>query len=135
VPDERRELVSTVYERWNLNDGDLALELFDPDVEIRQQPYVFDTAGTFHGHEGLVGSARELRASFRSIDWRPQRWTEHADWLLVELEVTAIGSHSGIPVEREVVHAWRFRDGRVSDLRVYSTKSEMTADLNEEEQR
>jgi hypothetical protein len=53
MPEADEEVVRRIYERWNTNSGDLALDLFDPEVEVRQMARVFDTAGTFHGHEGL----------------------------------------------------------------------------------
>jgi hypothetical protein len=34
MSEDRAEVIRSIYERWNRNDGDLARELFDPSVEI-----------------------------------------------------------------------------------------------------
>ena len=122
MSEENVEVIRSIYRRWN--DGDLALDLFDPEVEVHQQPRVFDTAGTFHGHAGLVASARELFAGFRSIEWQPVRWTDAADWVVAHLGVAGVGIHSGAAIETTVAHAWRLRDGRIIEFRVYDSEAE-----------
>lgn len=54
---DRKQIVWTVYARWNRSEGDLALDLFDPEVEIHQMGKLFDSEGTFHGHQGLQEAA------------------------------------------------------------------------------
>ena len=124
MSEENVEIVRSVYERWNRNDGDLALDLLDPDIEIRQTATVFDTAGTFHGHAGLRASARELFEAWRRIEWLPIRWTDRGDWLIVPVDVTAVGHHSGIPTQMKTCHAWRLDRGRVTEFYVYDTEAE-----------
>jgi ketosteroid isomerase-like protein len=114
-----REIIETVYERWNRNDGDLALDLFDEQVEIQQVGSLIGTAGIFRGHEGLVQSATELMEPFDRWEWDPREWGEEGDYLLVTLEVRAIGGISGVPTKNQVVHAWKIRDGLVTEFRVY----------------
>lgn len=60
---DREQIVRTVYARWNRSEGDLALDLFDPEVEIHQMGKLFDSEGTFHGHQGAraLGDEADLR--------------------------------------------------------------------------
>ncbi len=122
MSEENVEVVRSVYERWNRNDGDLAIDLFAPGVEIRQMARLVDTAGTFHGHEGLLRSAEELDDAFESIEWVAERWTDEGDWLVVWLRAVAVGGHSGVETDLHLAHAWRVRGGRVTDLRVYESE-------------
>jgi ketosteroid isomerase-like protein len=124
---ENVEVIRTIYDRWNRNDGDLASDLFHPEVEIRQMASLLDTAGTFQGHEGLLRSARELRHAFRSIEWVADRWTEGDEWSVVWVRAVAVGRHSGVETETYFAHAWRVRDGRVTDLCVYEDEAQALA--------
>jgi ketosteroid isomerase-like protein len=124
MSEENIEIVRSIYERWNRNDGDLAPDLFDPAVEIRQIATMPDTAGTFHGHEGMLLAAEELRGAFESIEWVAERWTERGEWLVVLVRAVGIGGHSGAETEGHLAHAWRVRDGRVTDLRVYESEEQ-----------
>jgi ketosteroid isomerase-like protein len=119
---ENVKVIRSIYDRWN--DGDLALDLFDPKVEVHQQPRVFDTAGVFHGHTGLVASAQELFSSFRSIEWQPTQWADGDEWVVVHVAVAGVGIRSGVTTDTTVAHAWRLRDGRVTEFRVYDTEAE-----------
>jgi len=118
-------VIRSIYERWNRNPVDFALDLFDPAVEIRQIGAILDTAGTFHGHEGLLRSAAELLDAFESIEWVADRWTEEGEWLVIWVRAIGVGRSSGVETEAHFAHAWRVRGGRVTDLRVY--ESEMKA--------
>jgi ketosteroid isomerase-like protein len=119
-----RDVLERIYDRWNRNEGDLAFDLMDPEIEVRQTPVVFDTGGTFHGHAGLLESARELVTAFERIDWIPQRWVEAGTWVLVDVKITSLGAHSGLTTEIVVTHAWRLQDGLVTDFHVYMTETQ-----------
>jgi ketosteroid isomerase-like protein len=135
---ENVDVVRSIYERWNRNPAGIteaiasgnveyegfAVDLFDPAVEVRQVGTILDTAGTFHGHEGLLRSAKELLDAFESIEWAPERWTEEGEWLVVWVRVMGVGRSSGVETEAHAAQAWRVRGGRVTDLRVYQSEDE-----------
>ena len=60
-----REIVESIYERWNRDDGDLALDLFAEDAEIHQNPTLLDTPDT----------SAAIRAIQAAGDGEPQPWT------------------------------------------------------------
>jgi ketosteroid isomerase-like protein len=140
------ELVEAVYARWNRNpaamakanlDGqrnyeDFALDLFDPAVEIRQTAAMLDTAGTFHGHEGMLQCAKELHEAFGSIEWAPERLTEYGEWVIGPVGVIAVGDASGIETRGIVTHAWRVRDGLITDFRVYGSERQAREEIERE---
>ena len=121
---ENVKVIRTICERWNRRDGDLGSDLFHREVEIRQIASLLDAAGTFQGHEGLARSARELHHAFGSIEWVAERWTEGDEWSVVWVRAVVVGRHSGIETEAFFAHAWRLRDGRVTDLYVYEDEAQ-----------
>ena len=54
--EERRR---SVEERWH------------PDLVLIQSPEMPDTAGEFHGYEGLAAAIRELLESWEAMRWEP----------------------------------------------------------------
>jgi ketosteroid isomerase-like protein len=117
-----REVVTSIYERWNRHKGDPALDLFHPKVEIHQMAKIFDSEGTFHGHEGVIRAGRELAEVWKEITWKPEEWIEASDRLVVPLTATGVASLSGIEADTKFTHVWRIEDGLVKELSVYETK-------------
>jgi ketosteroid isomerase-like protein len=118
------EVIRGLYESWTQNVGDFAFELFDPDVEIHQNSDILDTRDTFHGHKGLVAAAEALLVSFRGMEWHPEQWLSRGEWLVVSIRVTAVGRQSGVLTETRLAHAWRFRDGNITDFHAYPGMAE-----------
>ena len=118
-----REILDSIYKRWNRNDGDLALDLFAEDAEIRQSRALLDTAVTFQGPQGLVQSAHELAEAFSRIDWHAEAWVEEGDWLIARFKFVGAGRASGIAQEVIAAHAWKLRDGKVTHFHVYPSVS------------
>ena len=129
MPEQDNELVHRIYERWNRNDGDLAVDVMAPEVEVRQMARVFDTAGTFKGHEGLLLAAKELGDAWETIEWVAEREKKVGDWLVVSLRAVVAGRYSGVESQIGLVHAWRVRDGLVTDLRVYEKDEQALEDV------
>jgi ketosteroid isomerase-like protein len=122
VPTDR-EILESIYERWNRHDGDLALDLFADDAEIRQSAELLDTARVFIGPAGLEESARELVEAFRQIDWHHGAWVDEGDWSICGIRFIGIGHASGIETEATAAHAWRLQDGLVTHFYVYPSVS------------
>ena len=133
---ESVEIVRSVYERWNhdpegiaeaLVSGsvheDLALELFDPGVEIRQVGALPDSDGTFHGHDGLIRSSAEVAEGFHGVRFAPEAWTERGEWIVVRLRVIGVGHGSGIKTEARLAQ-WRVQDGRVTHFHAYASEAD-----------
>jgi ketosteroid isomerase-like protein len=140
---EDEVVVRSVYERWNrdpaafaaavasgdLEREELGLDLFDYEVEMQQTSLMLDTAGTFHGHEGMRRAAQEFMDAFGTIEWVTEQWSEDRGWVIVTLRLVARGGLSGIETDTRVAHAWRVRDGRVTDFRAYPSAKQALADV------
>ena len=95
------------------------LEFFDPAVELTQSESFLGTAGTFHGYDGLVRSARELFETFRDLHWVPKELIDGGDHVVATFEARAVGKHSNVEVKVTGAHLWTLRDGRVVTWQVY----------------
>jgi ketosteroid isomerase-like protein len=117
-----REILEELYARWNA--PELALDLFDEDVDVHQNPDIVDTARTFRGHAGMATAARELNEAFVRLDWLVEAWFQEGEWILARVNAAGTGRASGIVQRTTVAHAWRLRDGKITHLYVYPSMSE-----------
>jgi hypothetical protein len=101
---------SAIEERW------------DPELVMHQRTDLPDTAGTFHGYEGLKRANRELIESYEDIRWHPREshLLEDGRWLVL-LKVSGRGRGSGIELEGEAGHLITFEGDRVKQMDVYGT--------------
>jgi ketosteroid isomerase-like protein len=112
-----------MYERWNAEEPELALDLFDEDVDIHQNRAILDTARTFRGHEGLQAAAREITQAFSRTDWHVEAWIDEGDWLIARVKVVGTGRVSGAAQPIIVAHAWKLRGGKITHFYVYPSVS------------
>jgi ketosteroid isomerase-like protein len=119
-----REILESLYARWNADEPDLALDLFDDDADIHQNPDIPDTARTFRGRAGIQEAAKEIARAFSRTDWHVEAWIDEGDWQIARVKVIGTGRVSGAASPITVAHAWRLRDGLVTHFYVYPSVSE-----------
>jgi ketosteroid isomerase-like protein len=114
-------LVDRIYERFNA--GDLALDLFHPDVRMFQSQRIVGTAGEFEGHEGLQLALQELQQGFEDIRFEPESYDELGGGVvLARTRWVGRGIASGAPVDAPVWHIWTIEDGLVTSLGVHPSE-------------
>jgi ketosteroid isomerase-like protein len=119
-----RAILENLYARWNAEEPEIGLDLFDEDVEVHQNPDILDTARTFRGHAGVEAAVREIARAFSRTDWHVEAWVTEGDWLIARVELVATGRVSGLASPVTIAHAWKLRDGKVTHFYVYPTMSE-----------
>jgi ketosteroid isomerase-like protein len=138
MPQKDTEVVRSIYERWNRDPAALAaalargetdyddfgLELIDPAVEVRQAGALLDSAGSFHGHAGMILAAKELHEAFETISWVPEEWSQEGEWVIVTVRMIAVGEHSGLETETRVFHSWRAQDGKATHFHVHMSAAQ-----------
>lgn len=126
VMDERIELLRRAYQTFN--DGDVDLAVFHPQIRIIQTSHLVGTAGSFHGHEGVLRSTDELLQGFDEVRFEPEDYEELGDGrMLVRCRFTGRGTRSGIELDSDVWHIWSFRDGLLSQMEIYPTERKALA--------
>jgi len=105
-PEERRRAIE---ERWH------------PDLVLIQSPELPDTAGEFHGYEGLAAANRELLESWEEITWEPREVHElGGDRYLVLLDTSARARPSGVVLGGgDIGHIVTLRDGKAERLETF----------------
>jgi len=96
------------------------LASLDPEVELRQDEAIPDTAGAFVGHAGARAMIAELDEAYEGIGWEPLEAFRLDDGrYLVRVRVSGVGRESGIALDDELGHLITARDGRTVRLEVY----------------
>src|SRR3954452_9945098 len=120
------DVVRRILDLWNR--GDLGLELMDPGIEMHQVAMVFDTAGVFHGHEGVAQAGRELLDGFSSLRWEAEEFIPGPDGnVVVPVLIRGYGRVSSAPAEIHATHVWTIRDGLAVRWRAYEGRHEALA--------
>jgi hypothetical protein len=108
---------------------ELAEERWHPDVVVVQAAEVPDTAGEFHGYDGLDALFVELSESIERMEWNPVEITPAGkDRFLVDFDPTLHTPH-GMTLSWHQVGSWighlvtLHADGRVLRLEAYLDES------------
>jgi ketosteroid isomerase-like protein len=112
VFEQRVELLRTLYDIWNKGDVDAWIGMHDASAEydLRAAP-MYDLEGVYRGRDGLRDLWDAAREPFGRLLFEPLEFSEGSDGVLVRVVVRARGAGSGIPVQAQQYHVWRFRGG------------------------
>ncbi len=112
------------YEAFNRGDLDAVLNDLDPGIEVRERP---DSPDPRHasGREEAIAAFKSLQEDFVEYRFEPREFHVEGEHLIVVARQSGRGRLSGVPVEGDIVHAWRVvDDDRVSGLLAFSTLDE-----------
>ena len=123
MPPDNVEILQRLFEAWNRDDGSVALESIDPEVEVEVST-PFELQGTHRGHAGL----REWLAAFWDYFDSPRAEIEECvptgDDVVVEVHFYARGKTSGAEVDMRRGQVWTLRDGKVVRIRHFISRRE-----------
>ena len=105
--------------------GELPVGELAPDFELHQASSIVDTAGVFHGPEGLRESLRELEGSFDELTFEPERYVQAPGGeVVVLIHARGRGRGSGLTIDNHIAWVWSFRHGQAVRLVVYEDPAE-----------
>lgn len=116
-------LIRAVYERFRGDDLEGALELLDPEIEVRERPVTPDTQVRY-GHDGVREALRDNRSTFQDLDMVPEEFIDAGDRVIVVFRFQGTGRGSGVPVDERLAHVWTIRRGKAIRMEVYSGRGE-----------
>lgn len=100
--------------------GRISVEGLAQDFEMRQAASIIDTAGVFHGEEGLRGALSELQKSFETLSFESERFLEAPRGEIVAfIRVRGRGLGSGVEIDNRIAWVWTFRGDEAIRLAVY----------------
>lgn len=117
------------YDAFNRGDLESVFADLAPGIEVRERPDSPDPAHTV-GREEAVAAFSGLREDFEDYHFEPREFHVEGRHVVVVARQSGRGRRSGVPVEGDIVHAWRVDENdRIGDLRAFSTLEEALAAL------
>jgi ketosteroid isomerase-like protein len=101
----------------------VAAELLDPEVEWHDQREL--PGATVH--HGIAEVMRHLASAEESVHYEPADLLEIRDagpCVVAVYRIHARGRSSGVPVERDAAHVYRFREARIARVEIFASRTE-----------
>jgi ketosteroid isomerase-like protein len=126
---ENVEIVRRAHEAFNRaglgpeNAHRIAAELLHPEVEWHDQREL--PGATIH--RGIDEVVRHLASAEESVHYDPADLLEILDagaCVVAVYRIHARGRSSGVPVERDAVHVYGFRDARIERVEIFGSRTE-----------
>lgn len=114
------ELVRSGIDMFNRGELESTVELFDREVSIQDPER---TGQTFRGHDGLRSFWAEWLENWDGYRMEAREFIEEGDEVFVAGRQTARGRASEIELTDDVFIVYRIRDGRVTEMRVYTDRA------------
>ena len=111
-------------EAFNSRDIERILAFLDPDFEADVPPALSAEPDTYRGHEGARRYFESFWETMDEIRFRPQRFWDAGEAVVVAMRLTAKGRHTAIAVEQRFAQVWTFRDGKATRARTYTSQVE-----------
>ena len=130
---ENVDIVRGVYAGWLGADVTSALEHLDPAVVWEAIPDAPD-AGTYRGHAGVRRHMEDWLGDFDITLMDFEEVIDAGDRLVIMQCVRAKGKGSGIETDLHYAVAYRFRGGKIIEIKEFRTKEEALQALGLSEQ-
>ncbi len=102
--------------------GEPAWGTLSEDVEVHDHDIM--DAGEYRGHEGFGRWLEDWGAAWSEYSIRPEEFIDAGDRVVAVIRVKAVGRGSGVAVERQDALVWMVRNGEVTRLDYYNSKSQ-----------
>jgi ketosteroid isomerase-like protein len=121
---ENVEIVSRLFEAWRRHDTAAALELLDPEAELKSA--LIDLGQkVYRGHAEIVQYRTDLEAVWEIWETKDERFVPVDDDRVLSLyRVCGRGKGSGTPVEADVSIVFTIRGGKVTSMLAYLDQRE-----------
>jgi ketosteroid isomerase-like protein len=134
VEETRTDLARLVFEAFNRRDIDAALAIVDEQVEFFAPTAEMANEGLpYVGHEGMRKYYDDVAKFWLELEVTPSEIREVADAVLVLGRVYG-RAEGGYIQDSPAQWVMRFRDGRVSLIRVFTNRSAALAEVGLEDQ-
>ena len=121
---ENIDTLRECLEAFNSRDLERILAFLDPDFEAEVPPALSAEPDTYRGHDGVRRYFESFWDTMDDIRFRPERFWDAGESVVVAMRLTAKGRRSAIAVEQRFTQVWTFRDGKASRARTYASDAE-----------
>ena len=124
MPAENIESLRQLLDAFNGRDIERILDFLHPDFEADVPPALSAEPDTYRGHAGARRYFESFWETMDDIRFRPERFWDAGESVVVAMRLTAKGRRSAIAVEQRFAQVWRFRDGKATHARAYPSDAE-----------
>jgi ketosteroid isomerase-like protein len=117
------EIVRAVFDAYFRGDMESVLRLADPDIVVMQRPELPDST-TRHGHAGVVEAIAAWPEQFDAYELEIVQMVAASDHVVVRTHQRGRGKGSGVDVEDEIWFVFGFRNGKVTEWRMFGAERE-----------
>jgi ketosteroid isomerase-like protein len=96
--------------------------LLHPDFRYRSREEL-PGGGAYEGRDAFLRRLAELRELFVDIRFEPEDFVVAGEYIVAPVRWSGRGRGGGVRIVQDVVHVWRTRAGRASELLVFSDKA------------
>jgi ketosteroid isomerase-like protein len=121
---ENIEALHEVLEAFNSADIERILRFLHPDFEAVVPPALSPEPDTYRGHDGARRYFESFWEPMDEIRFRPERFWDAGESVVVAMRLTAKGRRTAIAVEQRFTQVWTFRDGKATRARTYASNAE-----------
>jgi len=120
---ENVDTLLRIYEAFRRRDNDAVLGAYHPEVEWNMEGYVnWPGRRSYRGIEGVREFFRDWLRDFDDFEADALDPLDLGDRVLFTVHDHAIGTGSGVPIERYHAQVWTFRDGKVLKVEVFDSR-------------
>ena len=116
------QLAQDLYEAFNRGDIATVLGMFDPAIEWREaegNPYQ-PSGSPWVGGEAITQNLFiKIPADFDGFTVHPKEFHDAGDTVVVELRYSGTGRATGKPLDAQVCHVLKFRDGKLTSFQQF----------------
>jgi ketosteroid isomerase-like protein len=99
-------------------------EDLDEHFEFRLPPDYPEGELVFRGRDGINQLIALLDDTWSEWQFRPERFLDAGDRVVVFARIVGKGAASGVPVDLETTHVWTIHAGRASSVHAYRDRSQ-----------
>jgi ketosteroid isomerase-like protein len=125
---ENVEVVKQAEEAIMRRDLDALGALLAPECEIVPLRAAVDST-VYRAPDAAAKWFAALDETWETVSAEPETFRDGTDWVLGFGRVRARGRSSGADLDVQAAGVWRFRDGLITSVRVYTDRGEALADL------
>jgi len=130
VSQENVELIRRAFDAYTAGDIEAVLALCAEDIVITQAPEVPVGEPQQHGHEGVLEAFALWPEQWDDFRIEIQRVVaDPDDYVVVSTLQSGRGKQSGVEVVGEFIFVYAFRDGLISEWRIFVDEDQALASL------
>src|ERR1700720_3096204 len=104
MSNEDVEIITRMYQAWNIGDMDTLADVFDAEGEVRPALSTFLASTVYRGHDGVAAWYAETFEPWAEMRAEPQRFVDAGERTVVVVGLLARVPCGEVDLEGEIAH-------------------------------